>query len=75
MQIQEVNLQSGVALALACMHKSIGPSRSAKNLAFTIAALQTLGRHSDESLSIWILHSVHKMCNIMGSKKNFYYYY
>jgi hypothetical protein len=48
---------SGAAFTLGCLHRSLGGLRAAKYQAFTLAALQMLGRDMADSFRPWVLHA------------------
>jgi len=74
MALPENKLQSGIAFTIGCMHRSIGPVRSLKFLDFNFATLQALSREQDPEISIWLLHTIDKICHVVGPENLQTYY-
>jgi hypothetical protein len=51
-------LRAGAAFALGCIHRYVGGLRTIKYHAFTIAALQQMGKDADATVHTWVLHSL-----------------
>jgi len=55
---KDQNTVCTAVFALGCVHRYGGAMKTMKNIPFTVAALQTLGRDFSEPFRIWVLHAL-----------------